>query len=182
MINYIPQKRENPKLALTASPWGDIPTILKDIIDRFGIKQNKALEFGVEWGYSTSAIANYFESVIGVDTFLGDGDSGFKPDHYQQSKDYVKDFKNIELIQSDYRDYIKNDDNRYDLIHIDIVHNYEHTYACGEWAIKHSDVVIFHDTESFLDVKVACLDLSSKFNFEFYNYSDSNGLGILVKK
>jgi hypothetical protein len=182
MIDYIPQKLETPKLAVESSAWGDIPTIIKDIIDRFGIKQNKALEFGVEWGYSTSALANYFDSVIGVDTFTGDINSGVKANHYNQTQENLKDFKNIKLVQSDYQDYIKNDNDYYDLIHIDIVHNYNHTYNCGEWAVQHSNVVIFHDTESFREVKMACENLTNDFNLDFYNYNRSNGLGILVKK
>lgn len=180
MINYIPEKRETPKLAVKASPWGDIPTILKDIIDRFKIKQDKALEFGVEWGYSTSAIANYFNSVIGVDTFIGDVNAGFRPNHYKETQENLKDFKNIKLIQSDYKDFIKENNDYYDLIHIDIVHNYHDTYNCGEWAVQHSNVVIFHDTVSFHEVRMACEHLSVNFNFEFYNYKDSFGLGILV--
>jgi len=45
MTEYVPRKRENPIL-MTKMPtaWGDIPTILKDIIDRFNVKQNVALE------------------------------------------------------------------------------------------------------------------------------------------
>ncbi len=70
MTNYEPILRENPKCFTgMASAWGDIPTILKDIITRFNLKTDKALEFGVEYGYSTTAIANYFDEVIGVDNF-----------------------------------------------------------------------------------------------------------------
>ena len=159
MIKYIPQKRETPRLINVSSAWGDIPTILKDIIDRFDINQNKALEFGVEYGYSTSALSNYFESVIGVDTFVGDVNSGIKQNHYFTTKNNLVDFPNIELIKSDYRDFIKDNNDRYDLIHIDIVHNYEHTYACGKWSLHHSDVVIFHDTESFREYTAACQSL-----------------------
>lgn len=73
-MNYEPIKRDNNLRLMTSRPsaWGDIPTILLDIIERFDIKRDKALEFGVEFGYSTSAIANYFDKVVGVDTFEGD--------------------------------------------------------------------------------------------------------------
>lgn len=183
MINYIPKQRHNPKL-MTKMPsaWGDIPTILKDIIERFNVKQNKALEFGVEFGYSTSALSNYFNIVIGVDTFKGDIHTANKDYHYEMTKENLKEFNNIQLIESTYQEFIKNNNEYYDLIHIDIVHDYEPTYECGEWAIQHSDITIFHDTESFPSIKRVCEDITNKFNLDFYNYPYSHGLGILVKK
>jgi hypothetical protein len=40
MLEYIPQIKDNPKViqeySLGTSAWGNIPTILKDIITRFG--------------------------------------------------------------------------------------------------------------------------------------------------
>jgi len=182
ILEYIPTKRDNPKLININSAWGDIPTIILDIIQRFNIDTKLALEFGVEYGYSTSALSNYFEKVIGIDTFKGDIHSSYKKDHIEITKNYLKDYKNIKLIQSDYQNFILNNENIYDLIHIDIIHDYEHTYNCGEWSINHSKVVIFHDTESFKSVKDACIDLSKKFNLDFYNYKNSNGLGILINE
>jgi len=182
-IEYIPQCIENPKLAIQEpSAWGDIPTILNDIIKRFNIKQNKAIEFGVEWGYSTSALSNYFNEVIGVDIFTGDEHAGFKGDIFEKTKIYLSEFKNIKLIKSSYQDYILENNDYYNLSHVDIVHTYEDTYRCGEWCVKHSDIVIFHDTESFESVKRACIDLATKYNLDFFNYKGSHGLGILVKK
>ena len=164
------------------SAWGDIPTILLDIIERFDIKRDKALEFGVEFGYSTSAIANYFDKVVGVDTFEGDIHSGNKSCHYEMTKNDLLDWPNIELIKSDYQTYIKENNDVYDLIHVDIIHDYKHTYECGEWSVNHSRVVIFHDTESFAEVRRACDDLCSNYNLEFYNYTGSYGLGILINR
>ena len=184
MITYSPVNRDNPRTqGGEISAWGDIPTILKDILDAFNItKRDIALEFGVEYGYSTSAISNYFTKVIGVDTFTGDENCYLKENHIEQTRGYLKEFNNIELIQSDYRDFIKDNNTMYDFIHVDIVHNYEHTYACGEWAVQHSPITIFHDTESFFEVKQVCNDLSAKYNLSFYNYPDSYGLGILIKR
>ena len=183
MINYIPIKRTNPEL-FTGNPsaWGDIPTILVDIIERFKINPKTALEFGTEYGYSTSALANYFESVTGVDVYVGDTQTGIKKDHYEYTKKCLSKWENINLIKSDYRDFIKTNNDHYDLIHIDILHTYDATFGCGDWALMHSDIVIFHDTESFPIIKQVCKDLSTKHNFEFYNYVPSHGLGILVKK
>jgi hypothetical protein len=179
-IVYEPLTRDTPNLMTKmASAWGDIPTILKDIIDRFSLKTNKAIEFGVEFGYSTSAISNYFDRVIGVDTFLGDLHAGFREDHYEMTKSNLSSFRNIELVQSTYQDYIKDHEEFFDLVHIDIVHTYDHTYACGEWAVNRSKITLFHDTELFEDVKRACSDLAEKYDLEFYNYPFSHGLGIL---
>lgn len=183
-MNYEPIKRDNNLRLMTSRPsaWGDIPTILLDIIERFDIKRDKALEFGVEFGYSTSAIANYFDKVVGVDTFEGDIHSGNKSCHYEMTKNDLLDWPNIELIKSDYQTYIKENDGVYDLIHVDIIHDYKHTYECGEWSVNHSRVVIFHDTESFAEVRRACDDLCKNYNLEFYNYTGSYGLGILVNR
>jgi len=180
MINYIPTNRNNPRLANVGSAWGNIPTIIKDIIDRFNLKQDLALEFGVEYGYSTSALANYFNNVIGVDTFEGDPHSGFKINHLETTTENLKDFSNIQLVKSDYRDYIKGNNNMYDMIHIDIIHTYNETFECGEWAINHSKCVVFHDTLSFYEIMRVCEDLSTKHNLDFYNYEESYGLGILI--
>ena len=181
MIEYVPKIRDTPKIVNVVSAWGDIPTIIKDIIVTFNINPQTALEFGVEYGYSTSALANYFSKLIGVDTFMGDIHSDTKTNHYKVTKRTLKNrYKNIQLIQSSYQDYIKTNNSIYDLIHIDIVHTYNETYECGEWAVNHSKVVIFHDTISFYEVKKVCYDLSTKYVLEFYNYPDSHGLGILI--
>lgn len=176
---YAPDKVHYPKIINVSSAWGDIPYILLHLLETFKVKRNKCLEFGVEYGYSTSALANYFKEVIGVDTFRGDINSGIKKDHFETTKQNLKDFPNIKLIKSDYKDFIKDNDQQYDLIHVDMSHDYNETFHCGEWSIMHSNTTIFHDTESFPQVKHACEDLANKYSMEFYNYPRSNGLGIL---
>jgi hypothetical protein len=181
IINYIPSERDTPNVLLNvATAWGDIHTILKDIIKTFNIKTHKALEFGVQYGFSASALANYFEQVVGVDTFIGDIHAGVEENFLDRTQYNLREFNNIKLIESSYQEYIKKETEKYNLIHIDIVHTYEDTFACGEWAVKNSEVTIFHDTESFHDVKLACLDLSEKYDLKFYNYPHSHGLGILI--
>lgn len=183
MIPYIPKKRETPKtITFKESAWGDIPTILKDIINTFGVETKTAVEFGVEYGYSTSALANYFDSVIGVDTFTGDIHAGFKGDIFEQTKKYLEGYDNIKLVKSSYQDFIKNNNTKYNFAHVDIVHTYEDTYRCGEWCVNNADVTIFHDTISFPEIFQSCIDLSQKYNLSFYNYQYSYGLGILVKQ
>ena len=184
MILYDPVDRESIGNLMTQreSAWQDIPTILKSIIKDFSLKTDKALEFGVEYGYSTSALANIFTHVTGVDTFTGDPHSGVKQDHYEMTKNYLKDWKNIELIKSSYQEFTQDRKEHFDLIHIDIIHDFENTYKCGEWSIQNSDVTIFHDTESYAEVKRSCEELAQNYNLYFYNYPKSYGLGILSKK
>jgi len=183
VVSYNPEHREWPVLAQQQpSAWGNIPTIIKDIIIRFNVKTDKAIEFGVEFGYSTSALANYFDEVVGVDIFTGDEHAGFKGDIYEITKSNLKMFNGVSLVKQSYQDFIKDHAEKYDFAHVDIIHTYEDTYACGEWCVKHADVVIFHDTLSFPEVYRACLDLSNNYNLEFYNYEESYGLGILVNR
>lgn len=177
MIEYIPRFFDNPKVVQVPSAWGKIPTILKSIITDFNIKSDIALEFGVERGYSTTAISNYFDKVIGVDPFYE-----IRTFYYEDIKQLLKPWANIELFKSKFEDYIPNEHRRFDLIHIDIIHEYSPTYNCGDWSVQHSDVVIFHDTISFPAMFTVCEDLAKRYNLEFYNYPLYNGLGILVRK
>lgn len=178
MILYSPNSYDRPKNILDVpSAWKGLESILKDIIERFNIKTEKALEFGVEYGYSITALSSYFERVVGVDTFEGDkhtNDRGVEG-LYEAVQEVVP--KNVKLVKSSYQDYF--DPEVYDLIHIDIVHTYEDTFACGDWAMKHARVVLFHDTESFPEVRRAVEDLANKYNVNFYNYPFHHGLGIL---
>ena len=183
MERYIPIFREQPILSdKLPSAWGNIPTIIKDIMIRFNIKGKKAIEFGVEYGYSTSALANYFDKVVGVDTFMGDIHAGHKGDHFETTKNNLVNFENVTLVQQSYQDFILNHNERYNFAHVDIVHTYQDTYLCGEWCINHSDIVVFHDTISYKQVCSAVEDLSEQYDMKFYNYTESHGLGILVPK
>ena len=190
IIPYVPKRLVTlPRLAPppTANPdaymaWRGLDQILVDIMERFDVGQNKALEVGVEFGYSATALACLFKRVYGIDTFLGDKHSGIQQDHYLSTKERLKSWANLTLFQSDYQSWIsKDDDDQYDLIHVDIVHTYEDTFACGLWAVQHAPVVLFHDTTSFLGVRSAVRDIAEKANLVFHNFEPCNGLGILVK-
>ena len=161
------------------SAWKGLELIIGDVIKRSGIQVNSCLEFGVEYGYSTAVFANYFKEVTGVDLFTGDMHAGFKENVYERACDNLKEFKNITLVKNDYRDFIKDNQNKYDLIHVDIIHTYEDTYECGLWAAAHSNCTLFHDTESFSSVKKAVRDIARKTGKTFYNYPYHHGLGIL---
>jgi hypothetical protein len=178
---YIPRFYEKPNKTLInqKSAWAGLDEIIKDIIIRSGVANNVCLEFGVEFAYSTVALSNYFSKVIGVDTFEGDEHAGYYGDIYEKVKEIVHPYNNIELIKNDYKAFIKDNNSQFDLIHVDIVHTYEATFECGIWAATHAGCVIFHDTESFPEVKKAVLDISILTKKKFYNYKECNGLGIL---
>ena len=185
MIPYTPLHLTTPpKLVPVPTAWDGMETGLQDIIRRFAISPTHALEFGVQHGFSISALANYFRFVDGVDTFAGDVMAGIgDPDHtFKETMRALEGFPNIDLHRIDVKDWMIFDDSRYDLIHVDILHTYEDTYNCGAWAVEHSDVVIFHDTLSFPDVSRVCEDIASNYELNFYNWEFRHGLGILSKR
>lgn len=178
---YKPVKKNPPKMIINVpSAWVGLELIIEDILDRYKIERRDCIEFGVEWGYSTAVFANYFKNVVGIDTFEGDDFTGRRMNHFQETRENLSSFSNIKLIKSDYKDWIKNDDKRYNFCHIDIVHNYKETFECGLWAAKHCDCIIFHDTERFLQVRKAVIDISKLTNKQLFNYPYCFGLGILV--
>ncbi|MCF2447555.1 class I SAM-dependent methyltransferase [Dyadobacter sp. CY345] len=180
---YEPSKLTKPeKLLDVISAWKGLELIIEDILDEFSIGRENCIEFGVEFGYSTVVFSNYFKKVTGVDTFEGDIHTDNKENHYEQTKEKLSVYKNIELFKSDYQNWIFKDNSRYDFAHVDIVHTYKETFECGLWTANHSDCTIFHDTESFPEVKQAVLDIAKATGQSVYNYPNHYGLGILVDK
>lgn len=112
--------------------------------------------------------------------FVGDKHTTNKQDIFSETLERLSVFKNIQLVRSDYRDWIMRDDTAYDLIHVDIVHTYIDTFNCGLWSVEHAKCVLFHDTLSFPTVKQAVTDIARKTDRRFYNFGESHGLGILV--
>lgn len=185
MIDYIPMRRVMPcPLPDVPTAWREVAPVIEDIIERFDITRGACLEFGVDYGYSTAALAYFFSVVHGVDTFMGDVHAGDRGESgiYDQVKDGMAPWSNIHLHRYPYQDWIVFDENNYDLIHIDIVHNYEQTFECGDWSVQHAPVVIFHDTLAFADVMRAVTDLAAKHGLNFYNVNEQHGLGILTKR
>jgi hypothetical protein len=180
VLPYVPKRRQLPPRVLPVeSAWKGIESVLSDLISRFDIGTSRSLEFGVEHGYSTAALSCFFDSVTGVDAFLGDKHT-FMRDLYAETSSRLSSFDNIQIIRSDYRDWIRKDDGFYDLIHVDIIHTYIDTFTCGLWSAKHSKCVLFHDTESFPAVKRAVIDIARESGKTFYNFKESSGLGILI--
>ena len=162
------------------SAWKGLETIIEDIIEQFQLPRERCIEFGVEFGYSAVVFSNYFGSVTGVDTFEGDEHTVNKNEHFEETSRRLAPYPNIRLVKSDYKDWIVTDHQRYNLAHVDIVHNYKETYECGLWAAQHSDCTIFHDTESFPAVRQAVKDIAKATGQTLYNYPEHYGLGILV--
>jgi len=180
-LPYEPHRREPPKRKLQVrSAWEGIQDILADLIERFQVDTHRCLEFGVEFGFSTVALSSFFESVTGVDTFCGDRDTANKHNIFESTKSRLAGYPNIQLIKSDYKTFILGDHGTFGLIHVDIIHTYADTFACGYWSAKHSQCTIFHDTESFPQVRRAVADVARETGKKFYNYEKSHGLGILV--
>ena len=178
---YKPRRKVKPaQMIEVVTAWVGLELIIEDILNRFDIKRERCIEFGVEYGYSSVVFSNFFKEVVGVDTFEGDEHSLLKGDHFEQTKEKLLPYQNISLHKSDYRDWILKDDSQYDFAHVDIIHNYEHTYACGLWAVNHASCAIFHDTESFPEVRKAVIDIAKNTGKKVYNYPKCHGLGIIV--
>lgn len=176
---------ENNKPISVTSAWVGLEKIIKPIIKDFNLNNKSALEIGVDYGYSLSALSNIFEKVVGVDMFCGDIHAGARDkSQYQIVLENFSKVSNVQVIKSSYQEYFDclDKETLFDLIHVDIVHTFRETYECGKLALKHSNCVIFHDTELFSDVNKACEQLSTDFGCEFFNYPYSYGLGILIKK
>lgn len=181
-IPYEPRYRVRPQRMIDVpTAWNGIESILHDLICRFCPGGTRALEFGVDYGYSTVALANYFPVVVGVDTFAGDEHAGQRDDGmYNRVRESLWAFPNIRLVKSDYRDFTAVPSS-FDLAHVDIVHTYEETRACGEIALLCSKCVIFHDTHSFPEVMRAVSHLADIFGCVFYDWPECHGLGILTR-
>ena len=180
---YQPKALTKPENMLEIiSAWKGLELIVEDIIIRFELERDRCIEFGVEFGYSAVVFSNFFDNVVGIDTFEGDEHTVNKEEHYHETKERLSSYKNIELVKSDYKDWIVKDKSRYNLAHVDIVHNYKETFECGLWAAQHSDCTIFHDTESYPEVRRAVVDIAKATGQLAYNYPLHHGLGILVDK
>jgi hypothetical protein len=178
---YIPKSKRLPaKMLQTPTAWKGLELIIEDILERFEIGRNSCIEFGVEYGYSTVVFSNYFKQVTGVDIFIGDEHTKGVKNHYDKTSKSLEKYENIKLYMKDYKDWIKEDDKAYDFSHVDIVHNYQETYECGLWAVQHSKCCIFHDTESFAEVRRAVFDIAKDTGKTAYNYPFHHGLGIIV--
>lgn len=170
---------EGTRVPAVSSAWIGLERIIPSIIKRFNLNTHLAVEFGVWHGYSSAALANYFDRVIGVDPFTAALTSCPSP-IYEKTKQTLAPWPNVALVESGYETFVWPDE-YVDLVHIDSIHTYDHTMDCARVSLQHTKCIIAHDTEAFPEVKRVLNDLA-KDGFEFYNYPECCGLGILVKE
>lgn len=181
VLPFIPTRHTPPARVLqVSSSWRGIENVLEEIMERFHVSGHRCLEFGVEYGFSTAALSSFFESTIGVDTFQGDIHTNNIKDICAETVQNLSAFPDIQLVKSTYQDYIRGNNETFDLIHVDIIHTYVDTFACGLWSAQHSACTLFHDTESFPYVKQAVADIARATGKQFYNLEDFYGFGIVV--
>jgi len=165
------------------SGWEGLECYMDSIIKELNIKTDLALEFGIDQGYSLKILTQLFKKTVGVDSFSSDPHIGHPQgsEFFQSILNKFKDH-NVDIFKVDYRDYIKNDNKQYDLIHVDIVHFYAETFECVDWSIQHSNVVLVHDTITFPDMHRVCVDIAKKHNVGYSNIIPHNGLGVLYRR
>lgn len=190
MIEPIPYK----PILVSAAPWAmqDAPTawrpnetVLMDIIRRFRLLNSIALDMGVDWGFSTSALASFFHTVIGVDTFEGDAHAGERDgSQFHSVRKSMDDagIRNVILIRSDAEQWMQRANGSYSLIHVDLYHTFELTHKVGTWAVNHAPIVLFHDTRSFPEVMRAVSAVAEETGRHFYEWNEASGLGILADR
>lgn len=186
-IPFVPKLETDWTLRVLDVPtaWNGIEAALSDLMDRFQILPVNCLEFGCDYGYSTSALANYFSQVVAVDTFQGDAHAGFRePVMFEQvSENFQKNgFDNVLLMRMDLTEFIRNCSGRFSLIHVDVFHEYLPTKIAARWAVDHAPVTICHDTRSFPEVMQACGDVAEETGCHFYEWDQCHGLGILSRR
>src|SRR3974390_2243419 len=103
MITWAPSyKADGIRVLDVPTAWNGLEFVIPVLVDDFGINRNLALEFGVDYGFSTSAFANVFKYVVGVDTFAGDPHAGWRGDSeemFRAVQDNMKQFPNVILLK-----------------------------------------------------------------------------------
>jgi hypothetical protein len=183
-IPYTPHEFITPaRLSNAPSAWKDCPSMLFELIMRAGIHSHLALDLGVDWGFSTIALSNFFTTVIGIDTFEGDAHCGWRgSDQWETVSKEAEQAGNILLVKMNVCDWIIKVRGQYDLCHVDLQHDYQTTYLAGTWAVEHSSLTLFHDIRTFPDVRRAVSDICDATGKLFYEWPIAHGLGIVTSK
>lgn len=199
---YVPGRlHEGYGLPLPRVPtsWQGIERVLPDVIERFQVDTQCAVEFGVWHTYSTAALANNFDRVYGVEPFVGDRLAGTEtvPMIETSRRTLLPWGGKVTLIESGYREFLGQEvpvpKPVVGLVHIDVVHSFEMTLDCGYLTHKvlNPKVIAFHDTRSpsgdgtvFEPVTAAVKRLAQLTGRTFWECTGVNphGLGILVRE
>ena len=181
----------DPPLPDVPSAWRGIELILPDLFARLEVPRGTFLEFGVDYGYSTAALARHANKIAGIDTFEDIHSGGRSPEEVQrETQRLLADVPNLILLRQSYREFIREWERERTsltespaLIHIDIDHSYHTTWELGLWAIEQSPVTLFHDILSYPDeVGRAVGEIAGEFGLHYYLYPECHGLGILSKR
>ena len=170
-----------PQYVRTKTSWNGIERLIPRLMEDFHIYPGLCIEHGVWHGYSTAALANCFQSVIGADIFVGDvipGTEGVPM--IETTRNSLSPWNNIELRQCSMEEFDYTGLPIADLIHIDASHNYKDWFGVMR-AIAHCRVAIFHDTGNwFVDVPRLIYEIAERFNLPHFHFPHHEGLDILV--
>lgn len=139
------------------SAWKENAAFADWLIHR--VEPDVVLDLGVDWGHSTMCWANPgIGTVYGVDTWEPNNYSsvGHNFDHFTQTFSHFKEhvIPNIRLLKKDHRVAEQSWTRVVDIIHFDILHDYEGVkaeYHLWKKHVRANGVYVFHDLLSFPD-------------------------------
>lgn len=170
-----------PEYVQKKTSWNGLERLIPKIMEDFHVHPALCIEFGVWHGYSTAALANCFDRVIGADVFYGDVIPGTEgTPMIETTRKSLAPWKNIELRECAMEDFDYSGLPIADLIHIDASHNYKDWFGVMK-AIAHCRVAIFHDTGNwFVDVPRLVYEIADRFNLPHFHFPHHEGMDILV--
>lgn len=147
------------------------------------MKPKNIVALGVDWGYSTFCLAvPNIGKVYGIDHFEGDVLTGIRNTHKDvlASAKWLKEkhkISNIEIIKDRFDNVAKrwNPKNKIDILHIDgYPSELKNDYDKWLPSVSENGVIMFHDTQSFGDVK----KFFSELPLHKMEFTHSGGLGV----
>lgn len=148
------------------------------------IKPKIIVDLGVDYGYSTFSFAvPNIGTVYAIDLFEGDKHTGIR-NTYEEFTGNVKwleekhNISNIVVEKGLFNEIEKQWTQKIDILHIDGLHTYDavkNDFETWEKYLTKDSVVLFHDIESFPEVKKFWSELSG----HKYEFKHSAGLGVL---
>lgn len=140
-----------------SSAWKENKQFAGWLVDK--VQPQVTLDLGVDWGHSTLCWASPgVGKVYGVDLWTPNNYSTvghFFEQFVESFRDFHKQgLNNIELIKGDHRDVEATWTRQVDIMHFDILHDYDGVKSEYELWSKHlkpDGVVLFHDLISFAD-------------------------------
>lgn len=148
------------------------------------IKPKVTVDLGVDWGYSTFALAiPNIGKVYGIDYFEGDPLTGIRNTYNEviNNVKWLRDkhkISNIEIIKGRFEDVAKRWKQKIDILHIDEVPtDIKKDYDTWSRFVGDNGVILFHNTQAFKEVK----EFFNALDLPKYEFEHSGGLGIVSK-